>query len=47
MAIDLDLNVRSKPALHLMAMYGFECAACMIHACETLGQLFGTSHPVR
>jgi hypothetical protein len=23
-AIDLDLNVRSKPALHLMAMYGFE-----------------------
>jgi LuxR family quorum sensing-dependent transcriptional regulator len=22
--MDLDLNVRSKPALHLMAMYGFE-----------------------
>jgi LuxR family quorum sensing-dependent transcriptional regulator len=22
--VDLDLNIRSKPALHLMAMYGFE-----------------------
>lgn len=22
--VDIDLNVRSKPALHLMAMYGFE-----------------------
>jgi LuxR family quorum sensing-dependent transcriptional regulator len=29
--VDLDLNVRSKPALHLMAMYSFDRIRRLLH----------------
>jgi len=29
--VDLDLNVRSKPALHLMAMYSFDRIRHLLH----------------